>query len=36
LDRNVPISTAWGQEMTSSEYRTLREVTTPRHRHGAR
>lgn len=25
LDRNVPITTAWGQEMTPSEYRTWRE-----------
>lgn len=27
LDRNVPISTAWGQEMTPSEYRSWREVS---------
>lgn len=27
LDRNVPICTAWGQEMTSSEYRRWREVS---------
>ena len=26
LDRNVPITTAWGQEMTPSEYRTWREA----------
>ena len=25
VDRNVPITTAWGQEMTPSEYRTRRE-----------
>lgn len=27
LDRNVPITTAWGQDMTPSEYRTWRDVT---------
>lgn len=31
LDRNVPITTAWGREMTPSEYRTWREVTSPHH-----
>lgn len=36
LDRNVPITTAWGQEMTPSEYRTWREVTLPHHRCGSR
>lgn len=32
LDRNVPITTAWGQGMTPSEYRTWREVTSPHRR----
>jgi fatty acid desaturase len=36
LDRNVPITTAWGQELTPSEYRTRREVTSPHHRRGSR
>lgn len=30
LDRNVPITTAWGHEMTPSEYRTWREVNRRR------
>lgn len=32
LDRNVPIITAWGQEITPLEYRARREVTSPHHR----
>jgi beta-carotene hydroxylase len=36
LDRNVPITTAWGQEMTPSEYRTWREVTSPHSGCGSR
>ena len=28
LDRNVPIATAWGQEMTPSEYRARRDVAS--------
>ncbi|MBV8785618.1 MAG: fatty acid desaturase [Mycobacterium sp.] len=36
LDRNVPITTAWGQEMTPTEYRAWREVTSLRDRCGSR
>jgi ferredoxin-NADP reductase len=28
LDRNVPINTAWGRELTPSEYRAWREITS--------
>jgi beta-carotene hydroxylase len=28
LDRNVPISTAWGRELTASEYRAWRAITS--------
>jgi fatty acid desaturase len=35
LDRNVPITTAWGRDMTPSEYRTWREGTSP-HRFAGR
>ncbi|WP_406814381.1 fatty acid desaturase [Mycobacterium sp. M23085] len=36
LERNVPITDAWGREMTPSEYRTWREVTSPQRRCGSR
>lgn len=36
LDRNVPISTAWGREMTTSQYRTWREATSAHRRGGSR
>jgi beta-carotene hydroxylase len=36
LDRNVPITTAWGQEITPSEYRTWRYVSSPHGRKGSR
>lgn len=32
LKRNVPITTAWGQEMTPSEYRVWRDVTSSQRR----
>lgn len=35
LDRNVPISTAWGREMTPSEYRTWREGRSPQRECGS-